>query len=170
MGQRILYVSTELLVEMFRRDDRLGRPCRFEGMPADARIVNVSDQVRLHWAQIAFLIESAEFPETPAGNQIPELRLVCHEVRGPAGGVFRSSAGEPFSPQPDLGGLLMPVPGPLPEVNFPREDLPAPDADLFLASLVADARAALLSPSPGGELIVPPLGADAVQPDAVVEG
>lgn len=81
MGQKILRVSNELLVEMFRLDQR-GDDTRYwiEGMPADASIVGVSDQIYFDRNAIAFKVESAEFPEVRAGEAIPELNLLTGQV------------------------------------------------------------------------------------------
>lgn len=56
------------------------RHIKIEGMPADAKIVGVSDQLRFDRDQLAFKIESESFPEVPVDGSIPELELQCSEV------------------------------------------------------------------------------------------
>jgi hypothetical protein len=72
---KILYVSSNLLLALFRQND--GRQLYFEGMPEDARLVGVSDQIRFDKDQIALKIWSATFPEVMDGNQLSELKVVC---------------------------------------------------------------------------------------------
>ena len=75
---KLLKVSAEMLVELFRLDcmtalHRLGRLPRLHGMPADAKIVNA------FWCFdtgcVAFQVVSAEFPEVPECHCLPTLEL-----------------------------------------------------------------------------------------------
>lgn len=77
---RVLHISNATLVEMFRRDDRTGKRVRLDGMPEDARIINVSDQARFLYDQTSFLIESDTFDEVRPGDAIPTLNLIAHEL------------------------------------------------------------------------------------------
>src|SRR5687768_5918508 len=68
---KILNVSPEFLVALLQIDGT--RLVEFEGMPADAKIVNVSDQYRFGLGWISFKVESETFPEIHDGQAIPEM-------------------------------------------------------------------------------------------------
>lgn len=71
---KILNITPDLLVALLSIDNRR-RQYVIEGMPADARIVNVSDQVGFDRDLISFRVESATFPDVPVGERIPLLEL-----------------------------------------------------------------------------------------------
>jgi hypothetical protein len=68
---KILNVSPEYLVTLLQQDGT--RRVRIEGMPADAKIVNVSDQYKFNCGWISFMVESDTFPEVKDGRAIPEM-------------------------------------------------------------------------------------------------
>lgn len=75
---KLLGVSLELLTDLFRLD---GRVClRITGLPKDARIVRVSDQLWADRDLLAFQVESAEFPEVQPGHHIPDIKLNVEEL------------------------------------------------------------------------------------------
>ena len=72
---RLLRCTNELLAHMFSLD--WSKLIKIEGLPADARIVGVSDQLFFNSNEVAFKVESEEFAFVESGNAIPELHLNC---------------------------------------------------------------------------------------------
>lgn len=78
---KILIVTPESLADLLRLDET--RRIRIDGMPADARIVKVSDEIDRN--RFAFLVESTTFPEIEEGQPIPRMELTVREwFDGPA--------------------------------------------------------------------------------------
>ncbi len=69
---KLLRISPEILICVFDTDRE---SFRITGMPRDAKILSVSDQLGLASNEIVFMVESKEFPEVLAGGIIPELIL-----------------------------------------------------------------------------------------------
>ncbi len=83
---RLLLVSPETLTGLFRQDGTVA--LRIEGMPTDAQIVGVSDQVAFDRNLFAFKVESAEFSEVLPGHATPELLLTVTEIKPGHGREF----------------------------------------------------------------------------------
>lgn len=75
---KILHVTNDILVAFFQLDGT--KRLKVTGMPADARIVGV-DQHR-YWDEdrTSFTVRSAEFPEVPENEAIPDLNVELCEV------------------------------------------------------------------------------------------
>lgn len=80
MSRRVVYISAEVLLALLSMDGT--KTYRIDGMPKDARIVGVSDQVRFLQNEIAVKIESPEFDDWFEGVAIPELKLTVTVVDG----------------------------------------------------------------------------------------
>jgi len=74
---KILRVSAEALADLLRLDG--SKRIRISGLPADARIVRVSDLIFFERGFFAFQVESAEFPEVVTGEMLPWLNLNVEE-------------------------------------------------------------------------------------------
>ncbi len=77
----LLRVSPEVLVHLLGMDG--SKRFRILGLPLDAKIINVSDQIRFERGEIVFMVQSDEFPKTLAGNVIPELTLTVEHIDCP---------------------------------------------------------------------------------------
>ena len=75
----LLHISPEILVDLLSLDGT--RLIEIKGMPKDARIINVSDQMGFDRDQISFMIESSEFPAIQKGCHIPEMKLDVRLVK-----------------------------------------------------------------------------------------
>ena len=76
---KILNISRELFLDLFRRDD--GRQLYFEGMPADASLIGISDQVRFDRGDVSLMIQSETFPEVAPMSIFPELVITVREKK-----------------------------------------------------------------------------------------
>ncbi len=74
-----MHVSPEVLVALLSLNGTTR--VKVTGMPADAEITGISDQVKFDCNLISFRVESSEFPEVPVGYAVEELRLEMSEVR-----------------------------------------------------------------------------------------
>lgn len=77
MAQAILRVSPQWLAEMLKSAQE-GKTRRYDvienGLPSDARVVDVwSDSENIPPLTISILLESAAFPETLSGHDVPML-------------------------------------------------------------------------------------------------
>ena len=76
MPQAILQVTPEFFTEMLKSFGE-GATRRFDvvenGLPSDARVLDVWSDGHSKAATITILIESASFPETPGGRDVPVL-------------------------------------------------------------------------------------------------
>jgi hypothetical protein len=76
---RILRLSSPLLVALLSLDG--SKRIKITGMPADAKIVGMSQDQFFLTDQYALKIESETFEKVPHGVGIPEMVLECSEIR-----------------------------------------------------------------------------------------
>jgi len=84
MGKRIVRMSCELFTRFFIQGNTFpakdGERLRVvEGLPPDARLEAVSGELYFAYDQIALRFESAEWPDVPPGDAVPEI-VVRYEV------------------------------------------------------------------------------------------
>jgi hypothetical protein len=71
MGRRILVISSWFFQGMMQEGER--HYVIEEGLPADARVIRVSSDYAFVRDSIAFMLESAEWPEISEDGHIPEI-------------------------------------------------------------------------------------------------
>ena len=81
MGRAVLYISSELLVDLFKAGPPRSYAIRSGGLPEDTRLVEVAHARYMgEPLTIALLLESETWPEVEDGQLPPELSPVVASV------------------------------------------------------------------------------------------
>jgi hypothetical protein len=79
MGRRILFMSSWFFQDMLNSGEH--HYTIKEGLPKDVRIVKVSMDVGFIRDQVAFMLESAEWPEMSEGQTIPTFDVTIATIQ-----------------------------------------------------------------------------------------
>jgi hypothetical protein len=83
MGQKAVYITTDLLTEIIRQGAET-HCLTVEGIPWDARLVRIIPDYSVGYevsqARLTLVYESAEWPELPEGSVLP-IQTIQFEAR-----------------------------------------------------------------------------------------